>query len=119
MRQPVISIPGRQTTKVYGEEIACSREALLLAIAEKLELPGFGPNGFGEGIPCVRPEDLSLKQVADTRRKTARIPSLKRVAKDCASSWTRGGICPQASSMLTSGRPLSAVRNHIGEEIDL
>jgi tetrathionate reductase subunit A len=64
-RNPAISIPGWQTVKVFGEEIAMSWEALLIAIAEKLELPGFGPDGFGEGIPYVRPEDFYLKQVAD------------------------------------------------------
>jgi anaerobic selenocysteine-containing dehydrogenase len=65
VRQPVISIPGWQTTKVWGEEIPLSLEAVFLAVAEKLELPGFGPNGFGEGMPFIRPEDHYLKQVAD------------------------------------------------------
>jgi anaerobic selenocysteine-containing dehydrogenase len=65
VRQPVISIPGWPTTKVWGEEIPLSFEAVFLAIAEKMELPGFGPNGFGEGIPYIRPEDHYLKQVAD------------------------------------------------------
>ena len=65
VRNPAISIPGWPTVKVFGEEIAMSWEALLLAIAEKLELPGFGPNGFAEGMPYIRPEDFYLKQVAD------------------------------------------------------
>lgn len=65
VRQPAISLPGWPTVKIFGEEIAMSWEALLLAISEKLELPGFGPNGFGEGIPYIRPEDHYLKQVAD------------------------------------------------------
>jgi tetrathionate reductase subunit A len=64
-RNPIISIPGWQTTKVWGEEIPFSLEAVFLAIAEQLEMPGFGPNGFGEGIPYIRPEDFYLKQVAD------------------------------------------------------
>jgi anaerobic selenocysteine-containing dehydrogenase len=64
-RNPAISIPGWKTTKVWGEEIPLSFEAIFLAVAEKLELPGFGPNGFGEGIPFIRPEDFYLKQVAD------------------------------------------------------
>ena len=42
-----------------------SWEALMLAIAEKLSLPGFGPDGMGKGMPYVRPEDFYLKQVAD------------------------------------------------------
>jgi len=65
VRQPAISLPDWPTVKVFGEEIPLSFEALLLAIAEKLNLPGFGPNGFGQGIPYTRPEDLYLKQVAN------------------------------------------------------
>jgi anaerobic selenocysteine-containing dehydrogenase len=65
VRQPAISIPGWPTTKVWGEEIPVCFEAVFLAVAEKLELPGFGPNGFGEGLPYIRPEDHYLKQVAD------------------------------------------------------
>jgi len=65
VRQPAISIPDWPTVKVYGEEIAISFEAVFLAIAERLSLPGFGPDGFGKGIPYIRPEDHYLKQVAD------------------------------------------------------
>lgn len=65
VRQPAIFVPGWQNVKVYGEEIAMSFESVFIALAEKLEMPGFGPNGFGEGIPYIRPEDLYLKQVAD------------------------------------------------------
>jgi len=65
VRQPAIAIPGWPTVKVFGEEIPMSYEALLLAIAEKLHLPGFGPDGMGKGIPLTRPEHLYLKQVAD------------------------------------------------------
>jgi tetrathionate reductase subunit A len=65
VRQPVISIPGWPTVKVFGEEIPLGFEAVLLAIAERLNLPGFGPDGFGKGIPFVRPEDFYLKLVAN------------------------------------------------------
>ncbi len=65
VRQPVISIPGWPTVKVWGAEIPLCFEAVLLAIAERLKLPGFGPDGLGKGIPYVRPEDLYLKQVAN------------------------------------------------------
>ncbi len=65
VRQPVISIPGWPTVKVFGEEIPLGFEAVLLAIAERLNLPGFGPDGFGKGIPLVRPEDFYLKLVAN------------------------------------------------------
>lgn len=65
VRQPAISLPEWPTVKVFGEEMPLSFEALLLAIAEKLNLPGFGPDGFGAGIPYTRPEDLYLKMVAN------------------------------------------------------
>jgi anaerobic selenocysteine-containing dehydrogenase len=65
VRNPAIAIPGWPTTKVYGEEIPMSWEAVLLAIAEKLELPAFGPNGFGEGVPYTRPEHLYVKLAAN------------------------------------------------------
>ena len=65
VRNPAISIPGWPTVKVFGEEIAMSFESVFLAIAEKMELPGYGPNGFADGVPYIRPEDYYLKQVAD------------------------------------------------------
>ncbi len=64
VRQPVIA-PMTETATVFGIEQPISLESFLLAIAEKMELPGFGPNGFGEGSPFMRPEDLYIKQVAN------------------------------------------------------
>ncbi|MBM3135935.1 MAG: molybdopterin oxidoreductase, partial [Chloroflexi bacterium] len=64
VRQPVIA-PLTETVKVFGVEQPASLEALLLGLAEKLGLSGFGPNGFGEGQPFVRGEDLYLKEVAN------------------------------------------------------
>ncbi|MHB8993066.1 MAG: molybdopterin-dependent oxidoreductase, partial [Chloroflexota bacterium] len=45
-RQPVIA-PLVETGKVFGQELPISLEALMMGIAEKLSLPGFGKNGFG------------------------------------------------------------------------
>lgn len=64
IRQPAIP-PIPETVKVFGEEMPISLEAVLLAIAEKLGLPGFGPNGFGEGQPFTHPDHLYLKMVAN------------------------------------------------------
>ncbi|MGB9724073.1 MAG: molybdopterin-dependent oxidoreductase [Chloroflexia bacterium] len=64
VRQPVIA-PLTETVRVFGVEQPLSLEALLLGLAEKLGLSGFGPNGFGEGMPLVRGEDLYLKEVAN------------------------------------------------------
>jgi anaerobic selenocysteine-containing dehydrogenase len=65
IRQPAISLAEWPTVNVFGEAQPLSLEALLLAIAERLELPGFGPNGFGEGQPFTRPEHLYLKMAAN------------------------------------------------------
>lgn len=65
VRQPAVALPNWPAVKAYGEEMPLSFEALLLAIAEQLELPGFGPNGFGDGVPYTRPEHLYLKLVAN------------------------------------------------------
>ena len=48
VRQPVIPSPN-EVVKVFGEEQPISYETLWLALAEKLGLPGFGPDGFAEG----------------------------------------------------------------------
>jgi anaerobic selenocysteine-containing dehydrogenase len=60
VRQPVVA-PLTGTVKVYGQEMALQWEALLLAIAEKLELPNFGPNGLGDGIDFAHPDDLYIR----------------------------------------------------------
>ncbi len=64
VRQPVVG-PLTGTVKVYGQEMALQWEALLLALAEKLGLPNFGPNGFGEGQPFTHPDHFYLKMVAN------------------------------------------------------
>jgi anaerobic selenocysteine-containing dehydrogenase len=63
-RQPAVA-PVPETVTVFGEELPISMEAIMLAIAERLELPGFGENGFGDGIPLKRPEDYYLKIAAN------------------------------------------------------
>ncbi len=62
VRNPVIA-PLTGTVKVYGQEMALQFEAMLMAIAEKLELPDFGPNGLGEGVAYTHPDDLYLRMV--------------------------------------------------------
>jgi tetrathionate reductase subunit A len=64
VRQPTIA-PLTDTATVFGIEQPISLETFILAVAERMELPGFGPNGLGEGVPFLRPEDHYLKQVAN------------------------------------------------------
>ena len=64
VRQPAIA-PLVEAVKVYGQEMPISLESLLLGLAEKLNLPGFGPNGFAQGNPFQTMDDLYLKIVAN------------------------------------------------------
>jgi len=64
VRQPVIA-PVPETVRVYGQEMPLSLEAMLLGLAEKLGLPGFGPNGFGRGQPFTHPDHLYLRMAAN------------------------------------------------------
>ncbi len=64
VRQPVIA-PIPEECTVFGQKIPISFEALLLAIAERLNLPGFGEAAFGEGLPLRHPDDFYLRAVAN------------------------------------------------------
>jgi anaerobic selenocysteine-containing dehydrogenase len=64
VRQPAIA-PMTETVKVFGLEQPLGLESFLLGLAEKMNLPGFGPDGLGEGVPFLRQEDLYIKQVAN------------------------------------------------------
>ncbi len=64
VRNPVIA-PMPETVKVFGEEMPMSFETMMLAVAEKMKLPGFGKDGFGPGMDFTRPEDFYLKMVAN------------------------------------------------------
>lgn len=64
VRQPVIT-PLTEKVNVFGEEQHLCMEAVGLALAERLGLPGYGKGGFGEAIDFLRPEDMYLKMVAN------------------------------------------------------
>ena len=64
VRQPVVA-PLTETVKVFGEEMPLCLESLILGVAEKLGLPGFGKDGLGKGMDFARPEDFYLKMVAN------------------------------------------------------
>ncbi len=63
-RQPA-SPPLTDTVTVYGEKMPLSLESLVLGLAEKLNLAGFGENAFGPGLHLKRDEDLYLRMVAN------------------------------------------------------
>ena len=64
VRQPVIA-PIPETAKVFGQETPIAMESLLMAIAEKLGMKGWGKNGFGEGKDFEHPDDFYLRCVAN------------------------------------------------------
>jgi anaerobic selenocysteine-containing dehydrogenase len=73
VRNPVIA-PIPETVKVYNEEMPISFESLMLAIAEKMGLPGFGAGGLGEAGDFTRPEDFYLKMVANVATDGTAVP---------------------------------------------
>lgn len=73
IRQPVIA-PLTETVKVFGEEMPCSYEALLLAIAERLGMPGYGKDGFGPGQDFTRPDDFYIRMVANIATDGTPVP---------------------------------------------
>lgn len=64
VRQPVIA-PIPETVRVFGQEMPISLEAVILALAEKLGLPGFGQDGFAPGQDFTHPDYFYLKMVAN------------------------------------------------------
>ena len=64
VRQPIVA-PIPETATVFGERMPISMEAVMLAIAEELELPGYGTNGLAEGQDFTRPEDYYLRLAAN------------------------------------------------------
>lgn len=63
-RQPTVA-PLVDTVKVFGEEMPISLESMLLGIAEKMKLPGFGPDAFGKDLALRRDEDMYVRMVAN------------------------------------------------------
>ncbi len=64
VRQPTVT-PLTEVVEVYGEKQHCSMEAVMLAIGERLNLPGCGKDGFGKGLDFTTREDWFLKMVAN------------------------------------------------------
>ncbi|MHA2611309.1 MAG: molybdopterin-dependent oxidoreductase [bacterium JZ-2024 1] len=64
IRQPV-AYPVPEIVQVNGEEMPCSMEAVMIAIAHMLGLSGFGEGGFSPEFPLKRPEDYYLKLMAN------------------------------------------------------
>ena len=64
VRNPAID-PLVPDVTVFGQQTPMGLEALLLAVAEKLGLPGFGKGGFGDYGDLAHPDDLYIRMVAN------------------------------------------------------
>lgn len=64
VRQPVIA-PIPETCMVFGQEMPICFESMMMGIAERLALPGFGESGFGEGKALRHPDDFYLRAVGN------------------------------------------------------
>jgi anaerobic selenocysteine-containing dehydrogenase len=67
IRQPVIA-PIPEGCTVFGRPMPVGFEALVLGVAERLALPGFGPGAFGPATELAHPDDLYLRAVANVAR---------------------------------------------------
>jgi len=64
IRQPVAA-PMTDEVTVFGHQMPLSFEAMMLGIAEYLQLPGFGPDGFAPGVALQHPDDFYLRGVGN------------------------------------------------------
>lgn len=64
IRQPVIS-PIPESCSVFGTEMPICFESMMLGIAEYLDLPGFGEDGFGPGLHLRHMDDMYLRMAAN------------------------------------------------------
>jgi tetrathionate reductase subunit A len=60
VRQPAMA-PIPEDCTVNGQRMPMCFEAMILAIAEKLKLPGFGEDAFGKGLDLKHPDDFYLR----------------------------------------------------------
>ena len=105
-RQPAAA-PLTDTVTVYGEKMPLSLESMILGIAEKMKLPGFGENAFGPGLHLKRDEDLYLRMVAniafgDKPDGSEKVPAAS--AEEIKSSKRPAGICRPPSLISNAGR---------------
>jgi tetrathionate reductase subunit A len=64
IRQPTVA-PLTEIVDVDGEEMPLGMEAFFIAVANRLDLPGFGEDGLGAGFPLTRPEHYYLAMAAN------------------------------------------------------
>jgi len=73
-RQPIVE-PMTDTTTVFGQKIHLSMEAVAYAIAERLNLAGFGKDGFGAGMDNLREDDFFMKLIENIAMEGDGVPA--------------------------------------------
>ncbi|MCC5834327.1 MAG: molybdopterin-dependent oxidoreductase [Opitutales bacterium] len=73
VRTPVVS-PLVDSCTVFGQEMSMSLESMMMAIAERMGLSGFGPDGFGAGKELTHPDHYYLKMVANIAADGSPVP---------------------------------------------
>jgi anaerobic selenocysteine-containing dehydrogenase len=73
IRQPVIA-PLVETVKVFGEKQPCCYETVMLALAERLGMKGYGKDGFGPGQDFTRPDDFYIRMVTNVATDGTPVP---------------------------------------------
>lgn len=64
VRQPAMA-PIPEECTAFGRRMPMCLESMILGIAEKLQLPGFGENAFGKGLDFKHPDDFYLRALAN------------------------------------------------------
>ena len=73
VRQPVLA-PIPETVRVFGEEMPCCFETVILALAEKLGIKGYGKDGFGPGQDFTKQDDFYIRMVANVATDGSPVP---------------------------------------------
>ena len=73
IRQPVLA-PIPETVRVFGEEMPCCFETVILALAEKLGIKGYGKDGFGPGQDFTKQDDFYIRMVANVATDGSPVP---------------------------------------------
>lgn len=60
--------------RVFGEDVPCSYEAIMMGLAERLQFKGYGKDGFGPGMDFVRPDDFYVRMVANVATDGTPVP---------------------------------------------
>jgi len=64
VRQPAMA-PIPAECQVFGRAMPMSLESMILAIGQKMQLPGFGSDAFGKGVDLKHPDDFYVRALGN------------------------------------------------------